>query len=201
MHCQDALDAPLPASQRMPPGGDEDMAEDASMEGGYDEEEGDDETEESSEDVDEEADQSPEAPPQPAQPPRSIMKTIFGRLLGRRTSEVSVNLMLTLLIYCTETTCTSCCSVLLRAPVNHCIRVLVWNVHVGRCGWEHFEVFPTVIHISWLLRSPAPANPATWGLQLVQPLVQTQLWSRPQVLRYTLSTPQSSFWVQCLLDF
>ncbi len=60
----------------------------------YDEEELDDGTEESSDDDDDEDadgdDESPAGPPaQPAQPPRSIMKTIFGRLLGRRTSEVT----------------------------------------------------------------------------------------------------------------
>ena len=65
------------------------MADDANAEGEYDAEEGDDDTEESLDGGDADVDdESPAAPAQPQQPPRSIMKTIFGRLLGRRTSEV-----------------------------------------------------------------------------------------------------------------
>ena len=65
------------------------MAE-AGGEGEYDAEEEDDDTEESSDDGDADVDdESPAAPPQLPQPPRSIMKTIFGRLLGRRASEVT----------------------------------------------------------------------------------------------------------------
>ena len=83
---QDALDAPLPD---MPAVADMDMAE-AGGGGDYDAEEGDDDTEESSDDGDADVDdESPAAPPQPQQPPRSIMKTIFGRLLGRRADEVT----------------------------------------------------------------------------------------------------------------
>ncbi len=65
------------------------MADDANAEDDYDAEEGDDDTEESLDGGDADVDdESPAAPAQPQQPPRSIMKTIFGRLLGRRTSEV-----------------------------------------------------------------------------------------------------------------
>jgi hypothetical protein len=60
------------------------------LEMGYDEDEGDDDTEvsdEPNEDAATGGDTPLSRPPAPSQPPQSIVKTILGRLLGRRPSE------------------------------------------------------------------------------------------------------------------